>query len=57
MNDTEFEILLKEQKDKYIPYIELLNKIQKFAFDNVTCNAGVYCENLEHIRKMCNEVK
>lgn len=36
---------------------ELLNKIRKFAFENVSCTAGVYCENLEHIRALLMEAR
>jgi len=34
--------------------LELLAKIRKYAFDNVSCTAGVYCENLQIIRGILN---
>ena len=37
--------------------LNLLKEIKIFAFNHVTCTAGVYCCNLEEIRGMINKNK
>lgn len=43
---------VEKQKQQHKDDIDKLNKITKYAMETVTCTAGVYCQNTEHIRKL-----